>query len=151
MSNMIKIPGQPDPTLLRGHFTPWSCNVHLSKYVAKIFKKLRKAWPESNCGLDSEIILSSIGAWGRNLNWSDEYGHYIQIRMDPTYSGMKRTRDNARKVVDAYKAIFPECVFKEENLDILDIECTDDWRNKDKRLDDTITIVVKLGSYSIGD
>lgn len=143
----MKKSGQPDPTEILGWLTPWSCNDFLRKYTAKTFKKLRKAWP----GMYTDsVILESIGSWGNHLNWSDEYGYYIQLRMHPMTSRLKVNRDATRKIVEAYKSLFPGAKFEEENLDILDIECTN-WRDKDKRLDYTITIVAKIGTYSIGD
>ena len=150
MSTITKPSGHPYPTGIRGWLKPWSCNDFLCKYTAKIFKKLRKAWPKNFKHLSDAIILESIGSWGNHLNWSDEYGYYIQIRMHYLSSRLKVNREAAREIVNVYKQLFPEARFEEENLDILDIEC-DDWRNKDKRLNDTITIVAKMGSYSIGD
>ncbi len=150
MSTTIKPNGHPDPTGIRGWLTPWSCNGLLFKHTAKILKKLRKVWPKYSMNLSDAIILESIGTWGNHLNWSDEYGYYIQIRMDPLTSRLKVHREAAREIVNAYKSMFPGAKFEEENLDILDIECTD-WRDKDERLNGTITIVAKIGSYSIGD
>jgi hypothetical protein len=72
--------------------------------------------------------------------------------MHPLYSHAAVTQERAKAVLDAFIGLFPKgTVVFAENTEILDAGDIN-WREKESSgQNQTITVVVETGSYSIGD
>jgi hypothetical protein len=98
------------------------------------------------------IVLESVGGWLCQEAWHDRNGFHLKIRMHPLYSHSAVTQERARAVLDAFIRLFPKgTVVFAENTEILDAGDIN-WREKESSgQNQTITVVVETGSYSIGD
>ena len=140
---------------MRGNLQPYTTRNLTIPANLDLMNKVAQIWDDC-VGTDpmrrDNIVLESVGGWLCQEAWHDRTGFHLKIRMHPLYSHAAVTQERAKAVLDAFIGLFSKgTVVFAENTEILDAGDIN-WREKESSgQNQTITVVVETGSYSIGD
>ena len=140
---------------MRGNLQPYKArNFQIPSNLALI-NEVAQIWDDcvgTEYRQRDNIVLESVGGWLCQEAWHDRTGFHIKFRMHPLYSHSASTQAKGRAVLNAFISLFPKgTVVFADNTKILDAGDIN-WREKESSgQNQTITVVVETGSYSIED
>ena len=127
---------------MNGIFHPLKASDLLKASNRQLMANVAKIWdeqvaPEKDYMDRGSVILEEVGHWLNQSSWTDETGYYLKLRLAPLDAGRKDVQEKGRKVLQAFRALYPgaKASFVEGSLED----------------GEKVTLAIHTSTHSIGD
>lgn len=118
----------------------------LKQHNRGFMERVSKIWdqdvaPESEYMVRESVILVDVGYWLSQRAYTDETGYFLRFRLHPLDCGRVSVKERGRRVLASFQKLF-------SNVKGVQIENENALY---EGTEETVTVVVQTGSFSIGD